>query len=105
MQKTKKPATKKQLKLTRMTLSMFSLEWKKTIDFFKERDAYRLKLRGWIDRFGFANLPPAVLRTVPTDRKVLYEVKWFLQLGVWLKIILLTWHNAQNELIKEAVNG
>ena len=80
-------------------------EWKKTITFFEERDKYRKDLKGWIKKYGLSNLPKSVQRTVPTDRKVLYEMKWWLQPTVWFRIIQITWLNAENEGIGRVVNG
>ena len=80
-------------------------EWNKTITFFIERDNYRKSLKGWINKYGLSNLPVSVQKTVPTDMKVLYEIKWWLQPFVWVRIIQITWLNAHNEGMGRVVNG
>ena len=89
----------------KMTIKDFKSEVGKTIYYFISRDEYKKNLSGWIKKYGLANLPASVQRTVPTDIKVLYEIKWWLQPIVWFKIIQIAWHNAQNESIGRVVNG
>ena len=81
------------------------IELTKTVNYFKERDTYNVKLKGWIKKYGIAGLPKSVQRTIPTDRKVLYEMKWWLQPLVWLRILQISWLNVGNNSMKEIVNG
>jgi len=81
----------------KMTMKGLKTEWSKLVVFFKERDAYRIQLRGWIKKYGLAGLPPTVLKTVPTDLKVLYEIKWYLQPMVWWRFLQIVWLNEENE--------
>lgn len=81
------------------------IQWNKTIDYFKARDEYKVSLAGWISKYGLVNLPASVQRTVPTDRKVLYEPKWYLQPIVWTRIIQITVLNARKEAMKVAIHG
>ena len=80
-------------------------EFKKAVDFFKERDNYRLELRRMIKKYGIASLPKSVQRTIPVDRKVLYERKWYLHLTVWFRILQIAWLNTENEGMRRAANG
>lgn len=91
--------------MLKVTMPRLKIEWDKAIKFFKERDAYRIQLRGWIKKHGLANLPEVVLRTVPVDMKVLYEIKWWLQPIVWVRIIQMSVLNAQNEGVRRIQNG
>ena len=97
--------TKEQKKIARVTVKGLRIEFRKSINFFVERDSYKKDLKGWIKKYGLANLPKSVQRTVPTDRKVLYERKWYLQPIVWLRIVQLTWLNTENEGMRRALNG
>lgn len=93
------------MKLAKVTIKRLKSEWKKTIDFFKARDEYRTELKGWIKKYGLVNLPASVQRTVPVDMKVLYEMKWWLQPFVWLRIIQITVLNTQNEGMRRVENA
>lgn len=105
MQKQKSPVTKDQLNLAKVTIKGLKQEWNKAITFFVERDNYKKDLKGWIKKYGIANLPESVQRTIPTDMKVLYEIKWWLQPFVWFRIIQLTILNTQNEGLRRVQNG
>ena len=89
----------------RVTVTKLKIEWDKTIKYFVERDNYKNDLKGWINKYGLVNLPKSVQRTVPTERKVLYEIKWWLQPMVWFRIIQITVLNTQNEGLRRAQNG
>ena len=93
------------MKLAKVTVKGLKIEWHKAIDFFKERDKYKEDLKGWIKKYGLANLPKSVQRTVPTNRKVLYEIKWYFQPTVWLRILQIAWLNTENEGVRRAQNG
>ncbi len=101
----KSPVTQEQKKAMRMSLNDFKIEWAKVVKYFIERDAYRKNLRGWISKHGLSNLPKSVQDTVPTDMKVLYEIAWYLQPWVWVRMFMIAWHNAQNESIGRVTNA
>jgi len=84
---------------------MLKTEFRKVVNFFVERDNYKRDLKGWIKKYGFANLPKSVQRTVPTDMKVLYEIKWKYNIVVWTTIFRIAIANAQNEGMRRATNG
>ena len=77
----------------------------KMLSVFIKRDKYRIELRRAIKRHGLANLPKAVLRTVPTDMKTLYELPWYLNLHVIVRIVQASILNAQNEAFRRALNA
>ena len=81
------------------------IEWLRTIRFFVTRDEYRVNLRKMIKEVGLSGLTPVILRTVPTDMKVLYEIKWWLQPFVWIRIMQVSILNAQNEGMRRVQNG
>jgi hypothetical protein len=89
----------------KITLTKLKSEFKKTVAYFKARDEYRIELRGWIKKYGIVNLPESVQRTIPTDGKVLYEIKWYFNLIVWLRIFQITWLNVGNEGIRSVLDG
>ena len=93
------------MKLAKVTIKRLKIEWLKTIRFFVERDNYRIELRRMIKKYGIAGLPESVQRTIPVDMKVLYEIKWWLQPFVWLRIMQVTMLNAQNEGMRRAENA
>lgn len=97
--------TKEQIKLAKVTGKRLKIEWLKAIRFFVERDSYRIELRRMIKKYGIAGLPESVQRTIPVDMKVLYEIKWWLQPFVWLRIMQITVLNAQNEGMRRAENA
>ena len=93
------------MKLAKVTRKDLVNEWGKVTNYFKERETYKVDLRNLIDKHGLSNLSTAILRTVPTDLKVLREKPWYWHISVWARIIQITFLNAQNEGMKRAYNG
>jgi len=86
-------------------MSRLKIEVSKLINYFKSRDEYRIELRKCIKKYGFANLPASVQRTVPTDMKVLYEIKWWMQPFVWFRIFQTAWLRAESKGLRRALHG
>lgn len=97
--------TKSQKQTLKITLPKLKSELKKSIDFFETRDEYKIELRRMIKKYGIAGLPAAVQRSIPTDRKVLYELGWKMQPVVWIRILQIAWLNAGNKAFRMALNG
>ena len=81
------------------------IELGKTITFFRDRDKYRIDLRHAIEKYGLSNLSKTILDTVPTDRKVLYEMPWYLNIKVFARIIQISRIQAQNTAYRRALNA
>ena len=92
------------MKAMKITPKMLKTELTKQLNFFKDREDYKVKLRKAINKHGIAALPKDVQRTMPTDIKTLYELPWFLNLYVWFTMLKTSWTAAQNESIRSVLN-
>ena len=84
---------------------MVSDEFKKVIVFFKERETFKKQLKIAIKKYGVANIPADLQRSIPTDMKVLYELPWYLNPIVWLRSLQIAYLNAHNECIRRILNA
>lgn len=88
-----------------ITRAMVKVEIKKQIDFFQAREVYKKDLKYAIDKYGAQNLPPAMQRSIPANGKVLVELVWFLQPRCWFNILRTAFVQADNQCIRNILNG
>jgi len=88
----------------KITRELYKSEFKKVVDFFKKREQYKKDLRKFINKYGVVNLTPAMQRSMPTNIFVLYELPWYLNIIVLIRIPQIAWHSACKEAIRRAIN-
>ena len=104
MEITKQPLTQEQMRQLKITPKLVISELKKVINYFRERDIYKITLRRYINKYGIVNMPKDVQRTIPTEMKVLYELPWWLHPVVWMRLVQIAYLNAHNECIRRILN-
>jgi hypothetical protein len=84
---------------------MIKVEVKKQIEFFKAREKYKKDLKYAIEKYSAQNLPPAMQRSIPANGKVLIELIWILQPLCWFYIFKTALVQADNQCIRNIING
>lgn len=91
-----------------MTRAILSENLTEQIDFFRKRANFIAETKKAIKKYGFANLPKTVKEAFPEDPvarvKVLYELPWFLNIVVLIRIVQIAYANAEMQLVRGALN-
>ena len=88
-----------------MTIKKWKAGIAKAKDFFIKRDVYRIQLRDAIRKYGIAALSEDVLKTVPADTRILYEMSWKWNIIVRWRILQIGWVTAQHEMARSIENA
>lgn len=88
-----------------ITRKMIKVEIKKQINFFQDREKYKKDLKYAIEKYGVQNLPPAMQRSIPANGKVLIELIWYLQPRCWFNILRIALVQAENQCVRNILNG
>ena len=84
---------------------MIKTEIKKQIAFFNAREKYKKDLRQFIQKYGAQQCTPAMLRSLPANGKVLIELVWYLQPRCWFNILRIALAQAENQCVRNVLNG
>lgn len=84
---------------------MIKTELNKQIDFFKVREQYKKDLKKFIQKYGADKMTPAMQRSIPADGKVLIELVWYLQPRCWFNIFRIALAQAENQCVRNVING
>jgi hypothetical protein len=84
---------------------MVKTEINKQIDFFKAREKYKKDLKLFIQKHGADKMTPAMQRSIPANGKVLIELVWYLQPRCWFNILRIALVQADNQCIRNILNG
>ncbi len=100
-----RPLTKTEIKMLQISWEDIKKQFKELINFFNLREDYKVKLKEAIKKYGVSKLPSDVLKTVPPDLRVLYELPWYLHISVWVYMVKIAVQRASNEKFRSVTNG